>query len=143
MKKLKNKKDFLAGGVVFRQEPEGILWLVIKLKANDLWVLPKGYILANESSMETAQRKVKEEAGAEGTVLGKVGNMKYSYIKGNQRYFKNVVFYLLEYLQESQGSLDGKVEEIDWLEFSEIKGKLTYDNEKEILEKGHQLLFEK
>ena len=61
MKKVKVKREFSAGGVVFRQEPEGILWLVVKPKGSEHWRFPKGKIEKKESSAETALREVKEE----------------------------------------------------------------------------------
>jgi len=69
--KLKVKKAFSAAGVVYREEPEGILWLVIKAKSDGKWRLPKGGIERNETSFEAAQREIEEEGGVEGRAVRK------------------------------------------------------------------------
>ncbi|MFZ5365857.1 MAG: NUDIX hydrolase [Patescibacteria group bacterium] len=136
MKKQKVKREFSAGGVVFRREPEGILWLVIKPAGSEKWRLPKGWIGKNESSLEAAKREVAEEAGVKAEVLGKVGSEKYFFVQGKEKILKNVVFYLMEYLQEAETGFSWETEKIDWLPFKEAKERLAFAKEKEILEKA-------
>jgi len=126
--------------VVFRQEPEGILWLVIKPLGSGKWRLPKGWIEKNESSLEAAKREVREEGGVETEVLGKIGNEKYFFVENNQKIFKTVVFYLMRYAQEAKEGYGWETEEIDWLPFGEAKEKLAFEREKEILEKAKERL---
>jgi len=140
MQKAKIKREFSAGGVVFRKEPEGILWLVVKPKGNDKWRLPKGWIEPGESSLEAAKREVKEEAGIETEVLGKVGSEKYFFVQDKQKIFKTVVFYLMEYQQEAESGFSWETEEIDWLPFEETKERLAFEKEKELLEKAREIL---
>jgi len=92
MPKAKIKREFSAGGVVFRKEPEGILWLVVKPKGNTRWRFPKGWIEPGESSAEAAKREVKEEGGVEAEVLGKVGNEKYFLFRINRKSLKPLLF---------------------------------------------------
>ena len=140
MKKPKVKREFSAGGVVFRKEPEGILWLVIKPSGSDKWRLPKGWIGKNESSLEAAKREVREEAGIETEALGKVGGEKFIFRWKKDLILKNVVFYLMEYLQEAETGLSFETEKTDWLPFEEAKERLAFEKEKEILEKAKELL---
>ncbi len=137
---LKIKREFSAGGVVFRREPEGVLWLVIRPKGSNKWRLPKGWIEKGESSLEAAKREVREEGGVETEVLGKIGSEKYFFIENNQKIFKTVVFYLMKYIQEAQEGYSWETEEIDWLPFQEAKEKLFFEKEKEILEKAREKL---
>lgn len=138
MKQQKVKREFSAGGVVFRREGE-ILWLVIRPAGSRQWRLPKGWIEPGESSIEAAQREVAEEAGVKTEVLGKVGIEKYFFVQGKEKIFKTVVFYLMEYLQEAETGFTWETEEIDWLPFGEAKERLAFKQEKEILEKAKKL----
>ncbi len=139
MKKIKVKKEFSAGGVVYRQEPEGVLWLVIKPKGDNRWRFPKGGIETGESSAQAAQREVREEAGIETEILAKIGHEKYFFVEDGQKIFKTVTFYLMEYQQEAQTGFTWETEEIDWLLFAEAKKRLAFDKEKEILEKAQKI----
>ncbi len=140
VKKAKIKREFSAGGVVFRKEPEGILWLVIKPSGSEKWRLPKGWIGKNESSLEAAKREVREEGGIEAEVLGKIGTDKFFFVWDKQKILKNVVFYLMEYLQEAETGFSWETEKIDWLSFEEAKERLAFEKEKEILEKASKML---
>lgn len=140
MQNLKVKREFSAGGVVFRHEPEGILWLVVKPKGNDKWRFPKGWIEPKESSAQAALREVKEEGGVEAEILEKIGSEKYFFVQDKQRIFKTVVFYLMKYVQEAQDGLSWETEEIAWLPYGEAKERLAFDKEKEILEKAREIL---
>lgn len=140
MKKQKVKKTYSAGGVVFRKEPEGILWLVIKPTGNGKWRLPKGWIEPGESSGGAAAREVKEEAGIEVEVLEKIGSEKYFFYQDKQKIFKTVVFFLMQYIQEAREGFSWETEEIDWLPYDEAKERLAFENEKELLEKASKAL---
>jgi 8-oxo-dGTP pyrophosphatase MutT (NUDIX family) len=138
--KLKVKREFSAGGVVFRREPEGVLWLVVKPKGSEQWRFPKGKIEKGENSGQTALREVKEEGGVEARILSKIDNIKYFFVQQGQRVFKTVTFYLMEYIQEAQGGFCWETEEIAWLPFEEAKEKLAFANEKKILEEANLAL---
>jgi len=139
-KRLKVKREFSAGGVVFRREPEGILWLVVKPKGSEQWRFPKGKIEKKESSAQAALREVKEEGGVEAEIKEKIDNIKYFFVQNGQKIFKTVVFYLMEYIQEAQGGFGWETEEVAWLPVEEVKEKLAFKNEKEILEKAQSIL---
>ena len=143
MQKAKVKKAFSAGGAVYRGEPEGILWLVIKAKSDGKWRLPKGGIEKNETSLQAAQREVGEEGGVEVEPLGKVGIEKYFFVQDEQKIFKTVIFYLMHYLQEKPGPLDLTTEAIDWLPYDEARERLSFANEKKILADARMLLNNK
>ena len=139
-KKSKIKREFSAGGVVFRREPEGTLWLVIKPKSSEQWRFPKGKIEKGEDSTQAALREVKEEGGMEARILNKIDNIKYFFVQEGQKVFKTVTFYLMEYIQEAQGGFCRETEEIAWLPFGEAKEKLAFNNEKKILDKANLAL---
>ena len=138
--KLKVKREFSAGGVVFRREPEGVLWLIVKPKGSEQWRFPKGKIERGENSVRAALREVKEEGGVEARILSKIDNIKYFFVQKGQKIFKTVTFYLMEYIQEAQGGFCWETEEIAWLPFEEAKEKLAFSNEKKILQKANLAL---
>ena len=140
MEKVRVKREFSAGGVVFRREPEGVLWLVVKPKGSEQWRFPKGKIEKGENSAQAALREVKEEGGVEARVLNKIDNIKYFFVQEEQRIFKTVTFYLMEYIQEAQGGFCWETEEVAWLSFEEAKKRLAFENEKDILEKAKAIL---
>ena len=140
MKKPKVKREFSAGGVVFRKEGDETLWLVIKPTGSEKWRLPKGWIGRNESSLEAAKREVREEAGIETEVLGKVGGEKFMFRWKKDLILKTVVFYLMEYLQEAETGFSWETEKIDWLSFGEAKERLAFEKERELLEKAKEML---
>ena len=139
MQKTKIKREFSAGGVVFRQEPEGFLWLVVRPKGSDQWRLPKGWIEPKESSAEAAKREVKEEGGVEAEILAKIASSKYFFSQNKEKIFKTVVFYLLEYRQEVREGFGWETEEIAWLPYNEAREKLAFKNEKEVLAKAKEV----
>jgi len=138
--KLKVKREFSAGGVVFRREPEGVLWLIVKPKGSEQWRFPKGKIEKGENSAQAALREVKEEGGVEARILNKIGSIKYFYVQNGQKIFKTVTFYLMEYIQESQEGFCWETEEIAWLPLEEAKERLAFKNEKGILEAADSVL---
>jgi 8-oxo-dGTP pyrophosphatase MutT (NUDIX family) len=139
MEKKKIKREFSAGGIVFQKEGKEILWLVVKPAGNEKWRLPKGEIDKGESSVAAAKREVKEEAGVEAEVLGKVGNEKFFFVWDKQKILKNVVFYLMEYIQEAESAFGYEIEAIDWLPFSEAKKRLAFEKEVDLLEKAEKI----
>ncbi len=139
MEKKKIKREFSAGGIVFQKEGKRILWLVVKPKGNEKWRFPKGGIEKSENSVMTAKREVREEAGIEVEVLGKVGSEKYFFVQDKQKVLKTVVFYLMEYTQEAESGFSWETEAIDWLPFKEAKKRLAFENEVDLLEKAEKL----
>lgn len=145
MEKTKIKREFSAGGVVYRRDPstssgQETLWLVVKPLGSEKWRLPKGWIEPGESSLEAARREVREEVGIEVEVLGKIGTEKYFFVQDKQKILKTVVFYLMEYLQEAQTGFSWETEAIDWLSYEKAQKRLAFEKEREILGKAKELL---
>lgn len=135
-------RQFSAGGVVYRADPSmdsGILWLIIKPHGKDQWRLPKGLIDDRETSLEAASREVEEEAGIETEILGKIGQDKYFYQMGGERYYKIVTYFLMRYLQDAKGPVSWETEEIAWLPYEEALEKLTFQGEKGIFKIAQEM----
>ena len=71
----------------FKRAPEGRRALA----------LPKGHADEGETMQEAAAREVREEAGVEGELIEKLGDVEYWYQRKGRRILKKVTFYLFEY----------------------------------------------
>ena len=119
-------------------------WMLAAIRPADrnpkVWALPKGLIDRGESAEATALREVAEETGAEGTSLGKLGDVRYVYTFRGQRIFKVVSFFLVRYRRGRLGDLPPttahEVEEVRWLPLDEAPRLLAYRGEKEMAERA-------
>ena len=107
-------------------------------KEPGVWALPKGLIGRDERPEETALREVAEETGANGRLVGKLGDVRYVYTWGGERIFKVVSFYLLRYSGGRLGELPPatahEVAEVRWLPLEEGPKLLAYKGEREMIE---------
>jgi 8-oxo-dGTP pyrophosphatase MutT (NUDIX family) len=126
-----------AGGVIFRKtENKFEVALVSKGK---VWYLPKGVIEQGESAEKAALREAREETGLEVELVGKIGEINYSFFRG-KRYLKTVHFYLLNCVGGSVEAHDSEGEIVRWFSVLDADGFLTYVNEKKILAKAAEML---
>jgi 8-oxo-dGTP diphosphatase len=131
------KREFSAGGVLVRPM-RGRVWMAAIRpggKPDGVWALPKGIIARGEDPEATALREVAEETGCEGDSLGKLGDVKYVYFRG-ERIFKVVSFYLVRYRRGRIGDIPPKfrreVAEVRWLPLEEGPRLLAYKGEREM-----------
>jgi 8-oxo-dGTP pyrophosphatase MutT (NUDIX family) len=135
-------REFSAGGVLVRRL-RGRWWLAAirpNGKPDGVWALPKGLIDAGESGAATAVREVAEETGLAGTLVEKLGDVRYVYSRGGERIFKVVSFFLLRYRSGRIGALppgmELEVAEARWLPLDEAPRLLAYGGERQIAEKA-------
>jgi 8-oxo-dGTP pyrophosphatase MutT (NUDIX family) len=137
------EREFSAGGVlvkVIRGRPM-LAAIRPRGKREGLWALPKGKIDPGERPEETAVREVREETGVVGTLVEKLGDVKYTYTRrGGERIFKVVSFYLLRAGRGRIGQIDEamriEVEEARWLPLDEAPRLLAYGGEREMAAKA-------
>ncbi|HBB76428.1 MAG: NUDIX hydrolase [Microgenomates group bacterium GW2011_GWC1_41_20] len=156
-------REFSSGGVVYREDKKGKLWLVRKTTASDLfpnsyWMLPKGWLddsgegvpgpmasgklKANEDILQkTAIREVSEEGGIEAQIIDKIGTIKFFYNNPTRgKVLKFVTYYLMKWVSDLPEGFDGETSEIAWLPFDEAFNKLSFAREKETLKKALKLI---
>ena len=156
-------REFSSGGVVLRKTKGEVLWLIRRTTASILfpdtyWMLPKGWlddagegvpgpmakglIKADEKTLErTAIREVAEETGVDAKIVGKIETVKYVYTHPKRgKTLKFVTFYLMQWESDLPEGFDGETSEIAWLPFKEALKTLSFDREREVLEKANNKL---
>ena len=159
----KVKREFSAGGVVFKKAGNKILWLVAKSSPNkehpgEYWRLPKGWLddadgriypgpfargerKATEGQLqESALREVREEGGVETKIVSKIKTVNYFTKTIQGPVLKFVTFYLMEWIKDLLEGYDHETDEILWLPLEDAEQKLSREREREILRKASSLL---
>ena len=139
-----NIKRVSAGGVVFKggkkKKASGVLWLIIQPSGTKRWQLPKGAKEKSETLKECAKREVKEETGIVAKVLTKVADERYEYIYDGNSIFQTVAFYLMSFVKDTNTFYKNEIEEVKMVSFENALDLLTYDNDKEVLQKARNHL---
>jgi 8-oxo-dGTP pyrophosphatase MutT (NUDIX family) len=156
-------REISAGGVVVRRKADGWELAVIepqreqsdtqrgrgsdKKRQKSVLALPKGLVDSGEKPLETAVREVREETGISGSVVTKLTDIKYTYVRSwgdQQRVFKIVSFYLLRY---QSGSIDDITPEMRieikralWIPLEDAEHKLTYRGERDVIRLAREYL---
>lgn len=153
-------REFSAGGVVLRRM-KGSWWLaaIHPRRTNDdkisrsakrrgrIFALPKGTIDPGEKPAETAAREIREETGVEATLVIKLGDIKYVYVRSwgdRKRVFKIVSFFLFLYRSGRLGNIPAnmrhEVESAEWLPLEETARRLSYQGEREMAKAAEKYL---
>jgi 8-oxo-dGTP pyrophosphatase MutT (NUDIX family) len=143
-------REFSAGALVLRQMKNR--WWVAVIEPGregepedrkDVVALPKGNVDAGEKPPETALREVSEETGLEASLVAKLGDIKYVYVRkwaGNEKVFKIVSFFLTRYksgqIGEITEAMKHEVRRAYWLPLEDAAKKLSYSGEKQMAEKA-------
>jgi len=109
--------------------------------------LPKGLVDAGEPPLDAALREVLEETGIVASLVTKLADIKYVYVRkwGDcERVFKIVSFYLLRY---ESGRIDNVTDEMRvevacarWLPLGEAPKLLAYRGEKQVARQALEYL---
>ena len=144
-KKKPVKREFSAGGVVFRQRENGqVEWLICRHSGHHQWILPRGLIEKGEKTEITAQREVEEECGVKTKVIARIKEPeKYVYQFRGTMVLKNVVYFLMEYVSGETKDHDWEVEELAWLPYERALKELGFAGTKKMLTAAQRLLEEK
>jgi 8-oxo-dGTP pyrophosphatase MutT (NUDIX family) len=136
------KREFSAGGVLVHVVDDRPVMAAIRPegKPEGLWALPKGRIGEGEKSEDTAVREVEEETGVRGTLVRKLGDVRYVYTWKGERIFKVVSFFLLRYEGGTLGQLSAEyaheVADVQWLPLDDAPRLLAYAGERQMAEEA-------
>lgn len=135
-----------AGGVIYRRTRQGVAVCLISTKGGTRWQLPKGKREEGESLEQTAAREVAEETGLTGRVGPRLDKIDLWFTWNEDgvavRHHKLVYFYLLEYTRGSTDDHDDEVEEARWFDAAEALARLTFPNERKVVERALAVLAE-
>jgi 8-oxo-dGTP pyrophosphatase MutT (NUDIX family) len=95
--------------------------------------LPKGHVDPGETPEQAAEREVREEAGVEADLQGKLDDVRYWYQRGGRRILKVVSFYLFEYRSGSTDDHDDEVDEARWIPLRDAQRELSYKGERDMI----------
>ena len=137
------KREFSSGGAVFKKDGDKTWWLVCKHSGYHKWVLPKGLVEQGEGLEETAMREVEEECGIKTRVVVKIPEPeKYVYTMNGIKIFKQVSYFLMEYIEGDIKDHDFEMEAVEWMEYEKALETLNFHGAKKVLEKAKGLLLE-
>ena len=150
-------REFSAGGVVLRRISDAWHIAVIEPqkegsensteKSKPVLALPKGIIDPGEKPEQTAVREVFEETGITATLIRKLTDTKYVYVRSwgdKQRVFKIVSFYLLRYqsgrIDDVTPEMRVEVKRALWLPLDEAPRRLAYGGERQVARKAQEFV---
>jgi 8-oxo-dGTP pyrophosphatase MutT (NUDIX family) len=125
-------REFSAGGVVVRRLRGRPHLAAVRVKGGKVLALPKGHIDSGESAEEAARREAREEAGVEGNLVDKLGDVRYWYQRDGQRVLKVVSFFLFRYRSGSVRDHDDEVDSAEWVPLDDAPRLLTYRGERKM-----------
>lgn len=130
------RTDFSAGGVVI---DDGNVIVIVPARrsgqGSKVLALPKGHPDGDESELEAATREVREETGVLAEPIEKLGEITYSYERKGQPIDKRVAFYLFKY-RAGELAHDHEIEQVCWMPLEEAARSLTYEGEREMIERA-------
>lgn len=120
-----------SGGLVVRSTPDGLRILVVHRPRYDDWTFPKGKNEQGEDSLEAALREVGEETGQRPHPVSIVGETTYT-VDGSP---KLVTWYGMRVTEPGPFVPNEEVDEIRWLDPDAAAALLTYDHDRDMLER--------
>jgi 8-oxo-dGTP diphosphatase len=145
------KFEFSAGGVVYKKQSaisnqqSEFLILVCRHSYHHGWVFPKGLIGDKDDNMhegkeETAIREVKEETGAEAEIEKTLTPVTYFYSWEGDKIKKTVYYFIMKYVGGDISDHDDEMEEVEWIQPTEVEKRLTYPSDKKVWREAMEML---
>ncbi len=140
---MKSRREISAGGVVYRRGAQGVEVLIAKDGGYHRWVLPKGLVRKAESYEDTARRETEEETGVQARIVAPLGEPeRYIYTARGVRVFKEVHYFLMEYLSGEAEPRDREMEAVAWVPLEEGLARLEYEGARNVLRRAAEMLGE-
>ena len=128
-----------AGGVVVRKNNNQTEVLICERFSENLIALPKGKPNDGEYEAATAIREVREETGINAIIKNKIKDIFYSFESPNGIINKKVSFFLMEKIDGEISNHDDEFDKVYWEKWDSALNKLSYQGEKDVLEKAIEL----
>lgn len=137
---VRRKADGWELAVIEPQREAPIVGKSDKKRHKEVLALPKGLIDPGEKPAQTAIREVREETGLTGSILAKLTDIKYTYVRtwgDQQQVFKIVSFYLLKYesgtIDDVSTAMRVEVKRAQWIPLEGAERRLAYRGERDVI----------
>jgi 8-oxo-dGTP diphosphatase len=118
-----------AGGLLWRDGPEGPRLALVHRPRRDDWSLPKGKLDEGESWEEAALREVEEETGCKARITGFAGATSYL----ARRAPKIVLYWHMALVRLGQLDAGDEIDEVAWLTPAEAVARLDYEIDRRLV----------
>ena len=126
------------GAVVFRKYNGNIELLLIKHVVGGHWSFPKGHVEAGETEEQTALREIKEETGIDVELITTFREVvSYSPKRDTT---KDVIYFLGKAKTFQYTPQEEEIAQIKWVEINLAHSFLTYDNDKQLVNKAKPII---
>lgn len=135
-------KQQSAGGVVYKKAGNRIRVCLLSKKGGKIWAFPKGRVNPGETLQQTAEREVLEETGHRAEAQDVLDEIHYHFfLKENKTFYhKTVTFFLMPVQEEDAQERDDEADSVRWFDLGEARRRISYRNEKKVLEKAQGIL---
>jgi 8-oxo-dGTP pyrophosphatase MutT (NUDIX family) len=118
-----------AGGLVWRNGPNGVEIVLVHRPAYDDWSFPKGKLNRGETEEACALREVEEETGLRCRLGREIGTIRY---RDSRDRPKTVRYWEME---PSGGELRAahEVDDARWVSLTDADAMLSYEHDRELL----------
>jgi 8-oxo-dGTP pyrophosphatase MutT (NUDIX family) len=121
-----------AGGLVWRRGEHGPEVAVVHRPRYDDWSLPKGKLNRGEDFEQAALREVEEETGLRCRLGRRLGDTSYR----DKRDRSKLVRYFAMQPESGEFAPNDEVDELRWLPLGGAAHELSYDFDRELVEKA-------
>lgn len=112
-------KKVQAGAIAFRFRGKRTEFLLVtRRNSHREWLFPKGNVKTDDSMEETALKELREEAGAEGVILSRIGRLE----RGTSKEPVSITYFLVH---SGFHRPNGEGRKVKWLTLSEAERLLT------------------
>lgn len=127
------------GAVVYRKSHGNTEILLIKHLRSGCWSFPKGHMEEGETETETAIREIKEETNIDISIDDP--SFRETVVFSPRRDTrKEVVYFIGRALSGDAVPQEDEISDIRWVEIGAAASKLTYDNDRLIVNKARAYL---
>ena len=128
------------GAVVFRKFHGNVEILLIKHLNGGYWSFPKGHVESGETEEQTAELEVKEETNIDIIIDNSFREVvTYSPKKDTM---KDVIYFLARAKNYDAMPQPGEIAQVKWVEIDLAHSVLTYDNDKQLVNKAKPIIKE-
>lgn len=141
MGKRRAELEVSAGGIVFRRNPEGTAYLLIRDSYGN-WGFPKGHLEGEETPAEAALRETREETGlTELSIQGPIRVIDWHFRFRGRHIHKYCHFFLLESPNgDPSPQADEGITACQWRPLDEALQVLSYDNARGVLKRAGEMV---